>query len=88
MRYIITGIGSLLAFYFMGYYTGIDKQQKQPQIKPCNHLSPQQVILYHEKSERFIDELQRAKKAKRNALVDSVNHYRALSGINCNKIEY
>lgn len=83
----------VVLFFTLGIRIGIVVERDftdkdQPKIKPCNHLSPQQVILYHEKSERFVDELQRAKGIKRKALIDSANLYRSLSGVNVNKIEY
>lgn len=56
--------------------------------KDCKCLTIKEVLLHVNKRERFIEELQRAKLGKRNALIDSINFHNSVLDSTGNAIEY
>lgn len=71
----------IIAIVICGILIGITdspKEQKQPQIKPCNHLSTQEVLILNAKREMFIDKLITCSKENRDRYSDSVAKYHNL----------
>lgn len=78
----------MITIIICGSILQFSRENKCPETKPCECLSLETTLLYVAKTERFVDELQRAKKGQRNALIDSINYYRTLLKSSGNAIEY
>lgn len=73
---------------FIGSWYNLKEPLKSNSTPPCNCLTLEETLLYVEKTEMWVDQLQRAKKGERNALIDSVNKYRTLLRSSGNEIQY